>query len=821
MLLHSLSRPGTDTLFNQFQFDIFGEFDPELFEYAWQVIIDRHAALRTGFIWRDVRQPMQVVRKSVPTSFRFEDLRDMESTMQQARVDEYLRSDQEAGFQLDRAPLMRFCLLRLADEHWRFVWSSHHLIVDRWCLGQVYRELDYYYGARRSSGEPSSSSAAPSFKEYISWTLRQDKAATLEYWRDSLDGYEATGSLFQRSIENVRESQTAHQSFELVVETATAGGLDEFARRNAITPGVVAQAAWALTLNHVLESQDVLFGTTVSGRPVDIPDVDSIIGSFINNVAVRIRLPGSMQVASWLGQLQAQQFARAPHEYLSASELERALGTDQPRMQFESLFVWLAEVGETSRVAMRPVSAAFATAYPLTISLSPDREGIRVRAFARKRCVRNPEELLHIFASALRELVSAGPDTRLADLGVFTRQPGFDAVHAATAGTKVVDRRTVSGNLDTVAGIGGGREALGIDVLREVVRAEWSSVLGTAEAAVNVDFFAMGGTSLQAAALHSRLEVATRRSIPMRTLLSEPTIDGMASVLFAKDWPLRAGIVSRVRAGGERPPLFCIATPDVNTVGYSLLARHLDDAQGVYVLQAPPEDNRLRQVHPNALPELASRYIESMREVQPHGPYRFLGMCTGSHIALEMARQLGAGRETVEFFGVINTWALYSVSRLYRLNRMLNQARYYARRIRELAPALELRHSAEAADTQQAIARRNYDVPAESESGSGDAWINDVGYAAKNPGLPKLPTRVTIFRLERQPFWRIRDRSLGWSIHVDDVDIVPVSGNNHDYLMREPYISEVAGAIAERLRSVAAERNQSLDNDNNTGRTQS
>ncbi len=50
---------------------------------------------------------------------------------------------------------------------------------------------------------------------------------------------------------------------------------------------------------------------------------------------------------------------------------------------------------------------------------------------------------------------------------------------------------------------------------------------------------------------------------------------------------------------------------------------------------------------------------------------------------------------------------------------------------------------------------------------------------------------------------------------------MPVSGNNHDYLMREPYISEVAAAIADRLRSVAEERNQPLDTEDTTGSTQS
>ena len=195
-----------------------------------------------------------------------------------------------------------------------------------------------------------------------------------------------------------------------------------------------------------------------------------------------------------------------------------------------------------------------------------------------------------------------------------------------------------------------------------------------------------------------------------------------------------------------------------------------------------------------------------MRTVQPRGPYRLLGMCTGSHIALEMARQLEAEGEQVEFLGIINTWALYTISRLYYVNRLMNIARYYARRLRGLIPVPQLHRAAHAVDSQRSISNRAEVVTAESLEGEGSAWIRDVGFAANNPRLPKLATRVALFRLKRQAFWRIRDKSLGWSLHVEDVDVVTVPGSNHDYLLREPYISSVAAAVKERLCSIDSGR---------------
>jgi thioesterase domain-containing protein len=290
-------------------------------------------------------------------------------------------------------------------------------------------------------------------------------------------------------------------------------------------------------------------------------------------------------------------------------------------------------------------------------------------------------------------------------------------------------------------------------------------------------------------------------------LFRKPTIEGMVVTVFDEEWPVRTDSVGCIRPGGNRAPLFCVASPEVNTVGYVFLARYLNDDQGIYALQSPPIDNRLRQVHPNKLPELATQYVESMKRVQPRGPYRMLGMCTGSHIALEMARQLEAEHERVDFLGIIDTWAMYTVSRLYYMNRVLNIARYYSSRIKSLNPFPTFYRIVHAGTKQSSISSRTEVIAAESLQGAGNAWIHDVGFAAKNPGLPKIATKVLLFRLHRnrQAFWRIRDESFGWSLHAENVDVVKIAGKDHHFMLREPYISELAAAISKRLTNVNGE----------------
>ena len=795
MLLHSLSSPECDTLVNQFQYEIAGPFNVPAFRKAWEAVFNRHLALRTSFIWEEVKRPLQVVRKSVQLRFHEEDLRQQDPATRNRRIEEFLDDDRRSGFDLRRAPLSRFCLFQVDDEKWYFIWTSHHLIIDRWCLGQIYEELDRHYA---QPDLPVTTSDVPGFKAYIEWISRQDEQATLAFWADALGGYTPSPGLFGGHAERSRADADHSNDAELRFDNSIVAALGGFSRANGVTNGIVLQAAWALALNNLLKAQDVVFDVTVSGRPADIPNVESIVGSFINTVPVRNALAASTRIADWLQSLQADQFARARHEYPSSADLKSILGADHPGMEVESVVVWLADVGGISGLDMRQVSSEFATAYPLTISIAQQKDGIRVHASTRKRRAPNLDGILSVFEAALRGLLFASPGARLCDLEIFEDVPV--AASAIPASSKPGENagRWLAARRASAADVAGGREKLGTDVLREVIQAEWTSILGSVPASIDDDFHALGGTSLQAATLHSRLEAATRQSIPVLALFRTPTIRGMADTIFEKDWPVRTEIANVIRWGTDRTLLFCVASPEVNTVGYSLLARHVDPDQGILVLQSPPEDNNLREVHPGKLPDLASQYLDCVKRIQPCGPYRLLGMCTGSHIALEMGRLLESGNEQVEFLGIINTWAMYTISRMYLVNRMMSIGRYYAERLRDLVP---LPHfgAARATNTQEYISSHTRVIAAEPLEGGGSPWIHEVGFAMKNPGRQKLRTKASVFRLRKQPFWRIRDATLGWSLHVNDVDVVPIAGDEHDSMLREPDVIKLAAALDARL----------------------
>jgi thioesterase domain-containing protein/aryl carrier-like protein len=169
---------------------------------------------------------------------------------------------------------------------------------------------------------------------------------------------------------------------------------------------------------------------------------------------------------------------------------------------------------------------------------------------------------------------------------------------------------------------------------------------------VTDDFFALGGDSLQAAALLRRLERAFGRNLTFAALLEAPTVERQAEWLHNEQAP-RARCLVPLRPHGSRPPLFLVHLGGGHVLRYCEMTRHLPAEQPVYGIQARGLDGEAPPLR--SIEEMASWYLREVRAVQPHGPYRIGGMCVGGVIALEMAQQLRAAGEEVALLAVLDT----------------------------------------------------------------------------------------------------------------------------------------------------------------------
>jgi len=810
MLLHAVAAPSSDILFNQFCFEIEGELDVNAFKGAWQKLVDTHPVLRAAFVWENLKEPVQAIRAVVEVPFELFDLAELPDRDQQTRREAILAQDRDEPFNPSRAPLLRVKLVRLSDRNHFLVWSSHHLLLDRWCLPIVLDDVGRYYDELRNN-ESTQTERQRSFRQYIGWIQQQDPARAEAYWRQTLSGFER-GTAFWSPTETDAQREHGGRLKTACLDEETTAQIREMARRHRVTVSCVFQGAVALALARSSETTDVVFGATVSGRPPDLDGVESIVGSFVNNVPIRVKLSGDQSVSSWLNALQRQQHERQPFDYVSRSDIDRWSDLLPGESLFDTLFVWLQTVAPSpSRgLQMRGRKGSVRTGYPVTISVTDDARciGFEVRSSegATTAGVDADAVLQEVRASV--EAIIARDSGTVADLMGSPRDRPTRSGRRAPRQYEVksIDEAPLPrpGELDHVSRVSYSECV----TLRDLLLQETRSLLKSDAFGATDSFFEWGGNSLHAVKLHARLEALTGRAIPILELFKNPTMERMARAAVDNDWPAQEHVARAIRETGSDAPLFCVTAPGVKTIGYVALAERLSPARPVYVLQSPASAGGAHDFTMDHVTSLARMYLDAVNEVCPSGPLNLISMCGGAHVAVEMARILDGDNRRVAFIGLINAWSFYTVSWKVHLWRGMNRYEYYRRRLSETGIRGAIGRLAERGPddaTSSSLLERE-----EPDDSVADAPRDEDGVwwklARQRPTHrpEKMNGTLTVFRLRKQKFFRVKDRALGWGDYARDVDVKYLSANEHLDIMRGAGLEELATMLDRSLEEASA-----------------
>ena len=220
-----------------------------------------------------------------------------------------------------------------------------------------------------------------------------------------------------------------------------------------------------------------------------------------------------------------------------------------------------------------------------------------------------------------------------------------------TANGKLDRNRLPTPGREHLAGAGSGGAPRN-DAERLVTRA-FEKVLGVQPVGREDDFFALGGHSLLAVALFAELERTGGRRLPLATVFEASTPRALAAYLGSEAPASRWGNLVALKPQGTQPPLFVVSAGDGNLVGFAPLARHLSAEQPLYGLQPSGLDGR--RPLDRGIEEMATRYLEELRAMQPHGPYLLAGRCNGATVAFEMAQRLRAAGEEVAMLAALDS----------------------------------------------------------------------------------------------------------------------------------------------------------------------
>ena len=377
MLFHSLYAPDSGTYCSQTLITLNGELNLGAFKQAWEKVVERHAVLRTLFLWEKRQKTLQIVRKQVDLPWNYSDWQPLSPREQQQQLDALLKDERQRGFALNQAPLMRCHLIQLSQQSYHFLWNRHHILLDGWSGAIIYGEVLQIYQALCQEQNPYLSPARP-YEDYIVWLQQQDQSLAENFWRRSLKNFTTPTNLgITRSILVEPQSKPVYQSADLSLSPGLTEKLQTLAQQQNLTLSTLIQAAWAILLSRYSGESEVLFGITVSGRPASLSGIEKMVGLFINTLPLRVTVTESETILPWLEELQQKQAEIQDYAYSSLAEIQRLSDVLPGLPLFESLVIF-ENYPREERLTDSPQQLSVSgvidfeeTNYPLTVAVIP------------------------------------------------------------------------------------------------------------------------------------------------------------------------------------------------------------------------------------------------------------------------------------------------------------------------------------------------------------------------------------------------------------------------------------------------------------------
>jgi hypothetical protein len=415
LLLHNLITANAVDVYNeQIRMTLDGPLDAARLRAALSTVLRRHPNLGAAFD-HDVTVPVQVIGAAAEVPWTEHDLSHLDAAERDVRAARLAATERKARFHLDRPPLLRGQLVRLGERRHQFTLTAHHIVWDGWSMAVVLREFFACYG----QGDDRTLPPPPRYRTYLTWLAEREPDAARAAWAAYLSELDAPTHVAPGLP---AAEQVDHDLLVTGLPEDVSAALAERVRQAGVTLNTVVQLVWALVLRSLTGRDDVVFGTSVSGRPPDLAGVHRMVGLLTNTVPVRVRLAHDASAAGMLARLTAEQVPLLGHHHLGLAEIQRQSGHERTVLFDTTVMVlnypfdpsdWDEALGDV-RVVDHELSDS--TPYPLRLVVVPGatvqvRLGYRPDVVGRAVATDLLDRVAAVFAA-----VAENPEQTVSDL---------------------------------------------------------------------------------------------------------------------------------------------------------------------------------------------------------------------------------------------------------------------------------------------------------------------------------------------------------------------------------------------------------------------
>ncbi|KAE8368382.1 hypothetical protein BDV27DRAFT_154089 [Aspergillus caelatus] len=395
----SMSNTHTGAYVAQSAFRLPAGFDIQRFKDAWQTLADAHSILRTRIVTIGSTS-YQVVLTEDAAKLKWQ---------QDSSLEKYLQRDHAISV-TNGSPLTRYAIVE-GSESSIFVWTAHHAMYDGWTVPLLFEQLEQAYTGGVAP------STAPSYAQFVEYIQETDHEASQEFWR-SMAPQEPPSS-FPRlpyATYQPRAKKTCHRDVEVALEPGS-----------SLTMAILLRAAWAIVMARYTDSEDILYGLTLSGRDALVPHIESIVGPTITTVPMNVHLDSEASLQSFLESQHEQNVEMMNFQHVGLRNIRQISPQVLAATDFTNLFVVQPKAdGRRAFAELETVPTDMTEFDPYALvvecNLGDGSVHLEARVDDDVLSVDLTEKLLGHFEHVLRQIIRPSADVKLGDIDLFSKE---------------------------------------------------------------------------------------------------------------------------------------------------------------------------------------------------------------------------------------------------------------------------------------------------------------------------------------------------------------------------------------------------------------
>lgn len=435
MLYHVVSNPDDDANYERLKMKISGDFSLELLQKALIIVQKKYPTLRTAFVNDNISEPVQVILKKGITDIELVDGREMTSS----EIDDIKSSFDRKPFVPGKGNLSGLLLIQVGGDSYEVIWRFHHLILDGWSMSQVLEEIFNTYSllAKNNANELEAVSINDASIDIYKYIGKQNRYYAKSFWKNYLNGREINTQIpfgANKGIEASSDSETLELDFYVDEESTKA--LAEITKNNVTTASIVL-SAWGLLLQMAAGADEAVFGSVVSGRNIQIEEVNSAVGMFINTVPICTSLQEGEAFIDSVKRLQEDLVNAEQYSYYPLYEIQSDMNQGNPvishTVAFENYPVNEVlkkglESGEDSEFSVDEVSLKEHTNYGIGAVFTPgDRLKLNITYNSNVLTEANCQKLGNMFCHLIKK-IAENPFIQIKDINLLDKEDELELV---------------------------------------------------------------------------------------------------------------------------------------------------------------------------------------------------------------------------------------------------------------------------------------------------------------------------------------------------------------------------------------------------------